>query len=110
MKPSDGIEFEASLHAYGVRAADFIEHAADGLHDARGVADLEYRFSCTLLQHNPVLSQLFVHSLTPEEKNIGAYTIPSSCRILMSSSIILGLISQHVPVLRRVRYVHGSLY
>lgn len=60
------------MHAYGVNAADLIEHAADCLHDARGIADLEYRFSCTLLQHNPVLSQLLVHSLTPDEKNLGA--------------------------------------
>ena len=65
------------MHAYWVNAADLIEHAADGLHDARGVADLEYRFSCTLLQQNPVLSQLFVHSLTPDEKE--SWRMNKSC-------------------------------
>ena len=65
------------MHAYGVNAADLIEHAVDGLHDARRVADLEYRFSCILLQHNPVLSQLFVHSLTSDEKE--SWRINKSC-------------------------------
>ena len=65
------------MHAYGVNAANLIEHATNGLHDARAIADLEYRFSCTLLQRNPVLSELTIHSLTSDEKE--SWRMNKSC-------------------------------
>ena len=43
-----------------------MDHCSDGARNARPVANLDYGFACALLQHHPVLSQLYVRTSAPE--------------------------------------------
>ena len=63
-RPGDRIH--GIMHVYGFSVDDLTEHPIPRIHNPQAIEDLEYGFSCALLQNYSVLSQLFVHDVAPE--------------------------------------------